>query len=112
MIRRPPRATRTDQLFPYTTLFRSDEGSKLFQNLSGAEEMMSFGVNLAESSSAALSEGFFHGLPHVGMVAVVAVSSYYQQRQIQGRNPDAEVPPQQKMLMRILPLMFVVYAFV
>src|SRR3546814_16127943 len=39
-----------------------DEGSKLFQNLSGAEEMMSFGVNLAESSSAALSEGFFHGL--------------------------------------------------
>src|SRR3546814_311644 len=89
-----------------------DEGSKLFQNLSGAEEMMSFGVNLAESSSAALSEGFFHGLPHVGMVAVVAVSSYYQQRQIQGRNPDAEVPPQQKMLMRIMPLMFVVFAFV
>src|SRR3546814_15235689 len=26
MIRRPPRATRTDTLFPYTTLFRSDAG--------------------------------------------------------------------------------------
>src|SRR3546814_10734095 len=25
MIRRPPSATRTDTLFPYTTLFRSDE---------------------------------------------------------------------------------------
>src|SRR3546814_5174549 len=25
MIRRPPRSTRTDALFPYTTLFRSDE---------------------------------------------------------------------------------------
>src|SRR3546814_11418410 len=25
MIRRPPRATRTDTLFPYTTLFRSEE---------------------------------------------------------------------------------------
>src|SRR3546814_12684644 len=24
MIRRPPRSTRTDALFPYTTLFRSD----------------------------------------------------------------------------------------
>src|SRR3546814_5139858 len=24
MLRRPPRATRTDTLFPYTTLFRSD----------------------------------------------------------------------------------------
>src|SRR3546814_3571198 len=26
MIRRPPRATRTDTLFPYTTLFRSEKG--------------------------------------------------------------------------------------
>src|SRR3546814_13081438 len=28
MIRRPPRSTRTDTLFPYTTLFRSDEGEQ------------------------------------------------------------------------------------
>src|SRR3546814_14821730 len=28
MIRRPPRSTRTDTLFPYTTLFRSSERSK------------------------------------------------------------------------------------
>src|SRR3546814_17419426 len=27
MIRRPPRSTRTDTLFPYTTLFRSIEGA-------------------------------------------------------------------------------------
>src|SRR3546814_4659144 len=27
MIRRPPRSTRTDTLFPYTTLFRSDRRS-------------------------------------------------------------------------------------
>src|SRR3546814_1740985 len=27
MIRRPPRSTRTDTLFPYTTLFRSSETS-------------------------------------------------------------------------------------
>src|SRR3546814_1112592 len=27
MIRRPPRSTRTDTLFPYTTLFRSDRGA-------------------------------------------------------------------------------------
>src|SRR3546814_7837948 len=29
MIRRPPRSTRTDTLFPYTTLFRSDYGFML-----------------------------------------------------------------------------------
>src|SRR3546814_17706268 len=28
MIRRPPRSTRTDTLFPYTTLFRSGAGSR------------------------------------------------------------------------------------
>src|SRR3546814_8571444 len=28
MIRRPPRSTRTDTLFPYTTLFRSPRGSE------------------------------------------------------------------------------------
>src|SRR3546814_3868482 len=30
MIRRPPRSTRTDTLFPYTTLFRSDQTTLSF----------------------------------------------------------------------------------
>src|SRR3546814_11332402 len=29
MIRRPPRSTRTDTLFPYTTLFRSEIGYRV-----------------------------------------------------------------------------------
>src|SRR3546814_9777942 len=33
MIRRPPRSTRTDTLFPYTTLFRSPLGQQLVQLL-------------------------------------------------------------------------------
>src|SRR3546814_5427466 len=32
MIRRPPRSTRTDTLFPYTTLFRSDLLSHIHQH--------------------------------------------------------------------------------
>src|SRR3546814_18952627 len=28
MIRRPPRSTRTDTLFPYTTLFRANDGAE------------------------------------------------------------------------------------
>src|SRR3546814_3911544 len=31
MIRRPPRSTRTDTLFPYTTLFRSAHRVRLFR---------------------------------------------------------------------------------
>ncbi|MDP1819403.1 MAG: YidC/Oxa1 family membrane protein insertase [Acidimicrobiales bacterium] len=89
-----------------------DHASNLFEKLDPAEKMMAFGVDLAESASQSLGEGFFHGLPHVALVAVVAVTSYYQQKQIQGRNPNAEIPPQQKMLMRIMPAMFVFFAFI
>src|SRR3546814_1661940 len=32
MIRRPPRSTRTDTLFPYTTLFRSSRGGNCFSS--------------------------------------------------------------------------------
>src|SRR3546814_2830255 len=32
MIRRPPRSTRTDTLFPYTTLFRSNEKIKAYRH--------------------------------------------------------------------------------
>src|SRR3546814_8389829 len=34
MLRRPPRSTRTDTLFPYTTLFRSQEEGRCFDKLS------------------------------------------------------------------------------
>src|SRR3546814_14450479 len=33
MIRRPPRSTRTDTLFPYTTLFRSGIGAEVSKGL-------------------------------------------------------------------------------
>src|SRR3546814_2947335 len=35
MIRRPPRSTRTDTLFPYTTLFRSTGGPPAHVSFSG-----------------------------------------------------------------------------
>src|SRR3546814_12834264 len=38
MIRRPPRSTRTDTLFPYTTLFRSADGSQLQAADAGPED--------------------------------------------------------------------------
>src|SRR3546814_7267631 len=38
MIRRPPRSTRTDTLFPYTTLFRSDDHTALTAGRSAPHE--------------------------------------------------------------------------
>src|SRR3546814_16518337 len=39
MIRRPPRSTRTDTLFPYTTLFLSDLNQPISVNMLGAVVM-------------------------------------------------------------------------
>src|SRR3546814_7100389 len=39
MIRRPPRSTRTDTLFPYTTLFRSSELEALEAEIARQEEL-------------------------------------------------------------------------
>src|SRR3546814_5571842 len=38
MIRRPPRSTRTDTLFPYTTLFRSGESKYAGKRFSDLDE--------------------------------------------------------------------------
>src|SRR3546814_6146899 len=49
MIRRPPRSTRTDTLFPYTTLFRSAgiAGIALHMSLAGFGNVTDYGSNQA-----------------------------------------------------------------
>src|SRR3546814_2188901 len=47
MIRRPPRSTRTDTLFPYTTLFRSIPEEQLMQH-PAAQAMRGEGKTVAE----------------------------------------------------------------
>src|SRR3546814_6366655 len=46
MIRRPPRSTRTDTLFPYTTLFRSYDGVPA-QKREIRNEEIEFGIEVA-----------------------------------------------------------------
>src|SRR3546814_20469712 len=55
LIRRPPRSTRTDTLFPYTTLFRS----RVFANavLLGINPFDQFGVELGKEMAKGLAEG-------------------------------------------------------
>src|SRR3546814_4027135 len=43
MIRRPPRSTRTDTLFPYTTLFRSAASSRLSRAATLARDAVTTG---------------------------------------------------------------------
>src|SRR3546814_16926268 len=59
MIRRPPRSTRTDTLFPYTTLFRSAviDGELVVENDAGASD---FSALQAELSAGRASRFVFY----------------------------------------------------
>src|SRR5215471_9754408 len=84
----------------------------LYQALVGQTKMMSFGIDLADSPARALTGGILHAIPYLLLVAAIAVLSWYQQKQIMGRNAGAEVTQQQQLMMRIGPLMYVFFAFI
>ena len=89
--------------------------TELYQSLLGKTEMNAIGKNhfdLSISPIQALSDGFLVALPYILLVAMIAFLSWYQQRQIMGRNPNQEVNPQQQMMMRLGPLLYVFFAFV
>lgn len=89
-----------------------DMTSKLYQDLSHSSTMESFGINLAQSAQKSFAEGVTHAAPYIIMILAVTGTSYYQQRQIAGRNPQAAMAnPQQAMLMKIMPLFMLVFAF-
>jgi YidC/Oxa1 family membrane protein insertase len=89
-----------------------DHDSELYQSLLGKDEMVSFGVDLAISPSAALGEGFVTALPYVLSLVAIGVLAWYQQKQIMGRNAGTEVTPQQRMMMRIGPILQLGFTFI
>jgi YidC/Oxa1 family membrane protein insertase len=89
-----------------------DHNDELYQSLLGKHEMNSLGVDLAISPGEALSQGFLTALPYLLLIAVIAFLSWYQQKQIMGRTAGAEVTQQQRLMMRIGPLLYVFFAFV
>ena len=58
---------------------------QLARDLTGSNEMNSFGLDLSESASQALGESIVHGLPYLLLVIAVGVTTWFQQKQIQGR---------------------------
>jgi YidC/Oxa1 family membrane protein insertase len=75
----------------------------LYQSLSHSTVMNALGMNLAESASKAVSSGAYHAAPYVILIAIVGVTGWVQQKQIQGRTPASQVPQQQQAVMKIMP---------
>src|SRR3546814_19706882 len=95
MIRRPPRSTRTDTLFPYTTLFRSVVGPTMYYG-QGAGEMPTASAVVADLVDVARLESADpgHRVPHLAfqpdamddtpvLPVSEVVSSYYLRMRVQ-----------------------------
>jgi len=85
-----------------------NHSSSLYQSLSKTDEMMSWGMDLSKSAVQELRDGgLLVAIPYILLVGIVVVTSFVQQRQIQGRNPNAAANPQQQMIGRIMPFIFI-----
>jgi YidC/Oxa1 family membrane protein insertase len=84
------------------------EDTPLAVALRGTNEMLSFGMDLSQSAWAGLQRGgVVTALPFVLLVVLVVITAVIQQRQIQGRNPAASANPQQQMIAKVMPFIFV-----
>src|SRR3546814_9947397 len=83
MIRRPPRSTRTDTLFPYTTLFRSDL------------------LTLADIIDFANFRGhrWFTSIPKFGTVAATKIISWLEDNELYiGKRLSVYAPTQRRLI--------------
>lgn len=85
-----------------------DHGSALYQALDHSKKMTSWGIDLSDSALSVLQHGGVgRATPYFVMIVLVAATAWYQQRQIAGRNPNAAASPQQQMIGKIVPFIFV-----
>ncbi len=82
-----------------------DQTTNLYKDLSATREMRWLGLDLATTFTKQLNEGVVNALPYLVLVLLIAVTAWYQQRQIQSRTAgqQTQINPQQQALMKIMP---------
>src|SRR3546814_3709702 len=107
MIRRPPRSTRTDTLFPYTTLFRSVIKSDLdrqgIRDLNNVQALILFNIGEEELSIGELTQrGYYLGSNVSYNVKKMVENGYLiQERSPHDRRRSEEHTSELQSLMRI-----------
>jgi len=104
----PSKAPSFERLFDPAWI---NQSTKMYEDLSATSQMNAFGLDLAESASKAMQQGILHALPFLVLIAIVAVTGFIQQRQIQGRTPSSQTNSQQQMIMKIMPFFLPVISF-
>src|SRR3546814_8372480 len=98
MLRRPPRSTRTDTLFPYTTLFRSAPAGAAGARACRLRDAGDAAAHRARQCRAVERDGDLHGGPHGRLAVAAAIAAPVLARKPEGaagRRPDARPVPAQ-----------------
>jgi YidC/Oxa1 family membrane protein insertase len=80
--------------------------AELYKALLGKTEMKSFGLDFSRSAFRVIQDNVVKGLPYLALVILVGLLGYYQQRQTMSRTAGQEVPSQQQLLMKVMPILF------
>ncbi|MBI4883327.1 MAG: membrane protein insertase YidC [Actinobacteria bacterium] len=86
--------------------------SELYLSLVGKTEMKSWGIDLSLRPYQALSHGFTKGLVYTGLVAMLCLLYFVQQRMIASRNTATpSMSPTMQKVMQYLPVLFGIFSF-
>ena len=85
-------------------------GSELYQSLVRQDHMTAFGLDLAVSPADMLGDDFARGLVYAGLVVVLGLLYFFQQRMVAARAAvSPTMSPAQQKLMQYLPVAFAVF---
>lgn len=84
-------------------------GSEMYKALHSSTKMSFLGVDLSISPLDALKLGITTAIPFLALGGRHAGGQIIQNRQIQGRNTNAQVSPQQQAIMKFLPFMLPIF---
>src|SRR3546814_10394574 len=87
MIRRPPRSTRTDTLFPYTTLFRSRKAPETVRRalldgaaaIAASHGLAAISVQTVADSAKVTKGGLFHHFPNKQALVEGVLADQFEQ---------------------------------
>src|SRR3546814_13336854 len=100
MIRRPPRSTRTDTLFPYTTLFRSDAADHQADHRDRAHHHLEDALGLLVLAEQLLR----HHQLIIGLAPVALLEHPAPHPGAGGQPRGIVAPPQESVEFLVLPL--------
>ncbi len=88
------------------------KSSELYQSLVGKTEMKSWGLDLAVRPYEVVGDSFVKGLVYSGLVALLCVLYFAQQRMIASRNTASpSMSPTMQKVMQYLPVVFGIFSF-